>query len=80
MANVRLQALWNVDFTQQEFAVLLRVLGGRATDSDEQAADELCDKLTQMRVDYTRNLLKQMDTLEDNLHSKIDARRHSVAD
>jgi hypothetical protein len=68
MAQLAPRLNWAIDLTSEELVVTLMALGNRPRTAEQMEISALlCDKLTKMRVDATRNALKQMDKLEDNL-------------
>jgi hypothetical protein len=70
MATLMLEPSWTFKVTNTEMRLILQALGGRLHGSDETKADQLCDQLTQQRVNQVRETLKQIDGLEKALHGK----------
>jgi hypothetical protein len=71
MAQLSPQIVWDVKLTSQELLIILMSLGNRdMSEEQENLATELCDRLTKMRIDSTRNAMKQIDQLEENMKRK----------
>lgn len=62
MADIGIRSKWIVNLETPEIRLVLRALGGRLRDDDEIAqAKELGDKLTRLRAEASKSLVRQAD-------------------
>jgi hypothetical protein len=71
MAEVRSWQQWNLILTNEEFKLILRGMRGAYRDAaDQQKGEDLCDRLSELRVSEVKAAATNIVHLEDNLSGK----------
>lgn len=73
-AHVELVSLWRFVLGKRDALLVLKALGGRLTDAEQEQARELCDRLTLLREKGGLDLIGGLTRAADAVRAKGDSK------